>query len=127
MIPEATGASQSTGQPQIPANVPTPEERSTLKVPDDASKQPAEPAPPAGTSVPPAEASPASEGSNAQYFEAPELFNPKDRTAQRSIAPVRTALYKQPVGYQQISAPSSERITAEQARRDAVGWTSASK
>jgi hypothetical protein len=59
------------------------------------------------------------------YFEAPQLFNPKDRTARStSIAPVRTAVYEQPVSYRQTSSASRGPITAEQARIDAIGWTS---
>jgi hypothetical protein len=63
-------------------------------------------------------------GENATMFEAPKLHNPNDRTAQRSIAPVKNALYKQPVGYRKVS---TQRVTAEQARQDAIGWTSVSK
>jgi hypothetical protein len=57
-------------------------------------------------------------------FEAPKLHDPNDRTAQRSIAPVKNALYKQPVAYRNVS---TRRITAEQAKQDAIGWSSASK
>jgi hypothetical protein len=68
------------------------------------------------------------EGQNndgSTYFEAPKLFNPKDRTAQRHIAPVRTALYEQPVEYHRASAVRA-KVTAQQAAQDAIGWTSAS-
>lgn len=57
-------------------------------------------------------------------LEAPKLFNPNDRTAQRSIAPVHTAVYNKPVASQSVST-APVRITAEQAQRDAAGWTSA--
>jgi hypothetical protein len=61
------------------------------------------------------------------YFEAPQLFQ-KDRTAQRgSIAPVRTALYQQPVTYHQTSAVSAAPVSNAKALQDAAGWTSASK
>jgi hypothetical protein len=63
---------------------------------------------------------------SSTYLEAPKLFNPRDRTAQRSIAPVRTALYQQPASYHEISA-SRTTISAEQAERDAAGWESVSK
>jgi hypothetical protein len=63
---------------------------------------------------------------NSTYLEAPKLFNPRDRTAQRNIAPVHTALYQQPASYQQISTTRTV-VTAEQAQKDATGWTSASK
>jgi len=59
---------------------------------------------------------------NSSYLEAPKLFNPKDRTAQRSIAPVRTALYEQPAKFQRASTARAT-ITAEQAQKDAAGWT----
>jgi hypothetical protein len=61
---------------------------------------------------------------NANYFEAPKLFNPNDRSAARVAAPVRTAVYEKPVSYQRVS---TGRITAAQAQQDAAGWTSASK
>lgn len=120
--PQPAATPNGTSQPTIDPGQSVPESR--LKQ-INGSDPPVTPAPPAGNTQPPAETAPASDGNNAQYFEAPELFNPKDRTAQRGIAPVRTALYEQPVGYQQVSVPSTSRITAEQARRDAAGWTSA--
>jgi hypothetical protein len=61
--------------------------------------------------------------SNANFFEAPKLFNPNDRTATRVAAPVRHAVYEKPASYQQVS---TGRITAAQAQQDAAGWTSAS-
>jgi hypothetical protein len=66
-------------------------------------------------------------GDNSTYLEAPKLFSPQDRTAQRgSIAPVHTALYTQPASYHQISTTQTV-VTAEQAHKDAAGWTSVSK
>jgi hypothetical protein len=62
------------------------------------------------------------DGDSSTYFQAPKLFDPSDRTARRSIAPVTTALYEKPVSYRSISA---QRVTAEQAERDASGWISA--
>jgi hypothetical protein len=70
------------------------------------------------------------QGDNSTYLEAPKLFNPKDRTAQRgSIAPVRTAVYQQPVAYRATAAKTVSRgpVSDEQARIDAIGWSSASK
>ena len=68
---------------------------------------------------------------NSTYLEAPKLFNPKDRTARRSasIAPVHTAVYKQPVATRTAAAATVTRgpVSDEQARIDAIGWTSASK
>jgi hypothetical protein len=60
-------------------------------------------------------------------FEAPKLFNPKDRTAQRSIAPVRTAIYEQPATYHKTSTAPRGPVSDEQARIDAIGWTSGAK
>jgi hypothetical protein len=65
-------------------------------------------------------------GDNSTYLEAPKLFSPQDRTAQRSIAPVHNALYKQPASYRQVSTARTV-VTAEQVRKDAIGWTSVSK
>jgi hypothetical protein len=64
-------------------------------------------------------------GDSSTYFEAPKLFNPKDRTASRGIAPVRTALYEQPASMLRISAQRTV-ITEQQAQQDAAGWSSAS-
>jgi hypothetical protein len=66
-------------------------------------------------------------GDSGAMFEAPKLFNPKDRTAQRSIAPVRTAVYEQPVSYRNTSTVRRGPVSDEQARIDAIGWTSGSK
>jgi hypothetical protein len=67
-------------------------------------------------------------GDSSTYFQAPKLFDPNDRTAQRSHAggtrPVTTALYEKPVSYRNVVA---QRITAEKAALDAAGWVSASK
>jgi hypothetical protein len=60
---------------------------------------------------------------NSTYLQPPALFSPNDRTAQRVMAPVHTALYQQPASYHSIStAPIT--ITAEQAAKDAEGWSS---
>lgn len=53
-----------------------------------------------------------------------KLHDPNDRTAWRSIAPVKNAVYRQPVAPRSVSL---QRVTREQVRQDAVGWTSASK
>jgi hypothetical protein len=66
------------------------------------------------------------EGDGAEsstYFEPPKLFDLNDRTARRTIGPVRTAIYRGPVAHRHVSAPRT--ITAERARQDAIGWTSA--
>jgi hypothetical protein len=64
------------------------------------------------------------EGDSSTYFQAPKLFDPNDRTAKRSLAPVTTALYQKQVSYRAVSAGP---ITLEQAQRDAAGWVSAAK
>jgi hypothetical protein len=60
---------------------------------------------------------------SSTYFEAPKLHDPNDRTAWRGVSTVKTAVYKQPVSYRSVS---TQRVTDEQARQDAIGWTSAS-
>jgi hypothetical protein len=61
-------------------------------------------------------------------FQAPKLLDPNDRTAQRHMAPVWTAVYHRVGG----AAPAVHPIShsepasgAEQAEADAEGWTSA--
>jgi hypothetical protein len=63
-------------------------------------------------------------GDEAASLEAPLLFSPNDRAAQHKMPSVRTALYNQPISHSQAAARPA-RITAEQARQDAIGWTSA--
>jgi hypothetical protein len=60
------------------------------------------------------------------WIEPPKLFDTNDKAAQRNPAPVRKAVYRRPAGTptQEVSAMP---ITWEKARRDAVGWSSASK
>jgi len=63
------------------------------------------------------------------YFEAPKLFSPNDRTAWRgaTTVPVRAAVYEQPATYRQSSAVTRGPVSAEQANRDAIGWSSVAK
>lgn len=62
--------------------------------------------------------------SGASYLQPPQLFDPKDRTAKRGVlAPVHTAVYQQPVSYRQSSAAPRGPITADQAKQDAIGWS----
>jgi hypothetical protein len=119
-----TSSTGAGGQPQIDPNADVPVER--------AERQPVESTPPAQPG--PGDDTPEStekeeydpykveETDGATYFEAPKLHDPNDRTVQRSIAPVKTALYKQPASYRSVS--STGRITAAQAQADATGWTS---
>jgi hypothetical protein len=114
--------SNGTTAPSIPASEPTPEERSQLKPPAEGTEPP--PADESNETKPEDTPTEGASGPSANYFEAPKLFDPKDRTAQRKISPVRTALYEQRVGYRGVSM-SNQKITAEQAHRDAAGWSSA--
>jgi hypothetical protein len=65
----------------------------------------------------------------AEYFEAPKLFDPTDKTVKLSPAPIHMAVYKRPAGESPDHSVQVRpiSITAEKARRDAVGWTSSSK
>jgi hypothetical protein len=57
-------------------------------------------------------------------MQAPQLFDPNDRTAERHAAPIWTAVYHKPaVGIQ----PTVQNISWQQAELDAEGWTSASE
>lgn len=60
------------------------------------------------------------------FFEAPKLFDTKDKSVQLSPAPVRTAVYQRPAGTPTDQVPSRV-ISWDKAHRDAVGWSSASK
>jgi hypothetical protein len=64
------------------------------------------------------------EKTDSSTLNAPKLFDPNDRTAQRSIAPVKTAVYWQSVAHRQVS---TQRVTAEQVRQVAAGWSSVGK
>ncbi len=50
---------------------------------------------------------PTEEDNGASTFEAPQLFNPQDRTAQRSVAPVWQAVYHKPAASQTVAEPAS--------------------
>jgi hypothetical protein len=118
--------SNGTTRPYIPPEEPTPAEREqSLKVEaGDTEDTEQAPATESDGSAPGDTPTEGATGTNANYLEPPMLFDPKDRTAGRKVSPVRTALYHQPVGYRGVST-SNQKITAEQAQRDAVGWSSA--
>ena len=135
VMPGATGVAP----PAAPSGSPAPEVAPSEQIVPRTFQKPAtdngdlQPAPANGTT--PGETAPSNGGadpledalkdnSNANYFEAPKLFDPKDRTAARIAAPVRNAIYERPVSYHRVS---TGRITAAQAQQDAAGWTSASK
>lgn len=58
--------------------------------------------------------------------DAPALFDPKDKTVKLSPAPIHMAVYKRPAGETRNSV-KTQPISLEKAKRDAMGWTSASK
>jgi hypothetical protein len=107
-------------QPSVPEGTPA-IERQEQKPPVNGTPE-TQPSPGDDSTEDP-EVAPYLKGENSTYFEPPKLHDPNDRTAQRAIAPVKTALYKQLVAYRNVS---TQRVTAEQARQDAIGWTSAS-
>jgi len=59
--------------------------------------------------------------SSTNFFEAPELFNPRDRVTQHPNPPVRMAVYQKPA-----TAPGTSNATTHraQAEHDAMGWQS---
>ena len=62
-------------------------------------------------------------GDSATNLQAPKLFDPNDRTAQRHPAPVWTAVYHKVSG----AESAAQTISWQQVERDAEGWSSASK
>jgi hypothetical protein len=123
-----TPAPQSTygvqnGAPSISpgADVPTERPQDTQRPATNGAEQDIQPVPGSDAD----EADPYKVDSDSStYFQAPKLFDPNDRTAQRSIAPVIAAVYEKPVSYRNVS---TRPITLEQAERDAAGWVSASQ
>jgi len=61
-----------------------------------------------------------SDGS-ATHLQAPQLFDPNDRTAQRHMAPVWTAVYHTTSG----AEPTAQPVAWQQIEQDAAGWSSA--
>jgi hypothetical protein len=120
-VPQQASPPPSDTQPSISPGEQVSPER-TFQKPANGAPLEAQPAPGGDTeSVDPYGAG---ESDNSTYFQAPRLFDPNDRTAQRAIAPVMTALYEKPVAYRSAMATP---ISLKQAQRDAVGWTSASE
>jgi hypothetical protein len=119
------GAPSSEPQPELAPSEQVPSERTYQRPPNGGAQQPVQSEPDDDADEADLESvleGEASDGSS--YFEPPKLFDLNDRTAQRSIAPVRHAVYQQQVTHTNVSAPRS--ATAERARQDAKGWTSAS-
>jgi hypothetical protein len=115
----ASGATGNGSAPSIEPNASVPIQREEQRpVTDGAEAQPA----PGDDSNGFDPYDPAS-SENSTYLQPPKLFDPNDRTAQRHIAPVTTALYQKPVSYRNVS---TQPVTAQQVKQDAIGWTSAS-
>lgn len=93
-------------QPSLAPGDNPPSERTFLKEPANGSIEP----------TPSAEGSEESNENSATYMEAPQLFNPSDRTAQRVAAPVWNAVY-----HKTASGDGQQQLAA-----DAAGWTSVS-
>jgi hypothetical protein len=117
---ETTGASD---KPALPADSSVPDQQLQNKPETNGAESQPGPAEDSGA-TPPTDLYKVESTDGSTMFQAPKLHDPNDRTAQRSIAPVKNALYKQPASYRNVS---TRRVTAEQARKDAIGWTSASK
>jgi hypothetical protein len=121
-----SGATTNDGrEPELAPNEPVAPERTYQRPANGGSQQGIQPEP--GNEANEGEIEKVLEGTGAQdstYFEPPKLFDLNDRTAHRTIGPVRTAIYRAPVAHRPVSA--ARTITAERARQDAIGWTSAS-
>jgi hypothetical protein len=104
--PNTYGPQQQSPQPTLAPNENPPAERSTLKEPINGSME----------SAPSSENTDPGDENSAGYLEAPQLFNPSDRTAQHTAAPVWNAIY-----HKSASAEGQQQLDA-----DATGWTSVS-
>lgn len=102
----STYQQQQTQQPGLGPNDNPAPERTYLQEPANGSMEP----------TPAAENSEESGENSANYLDAPELFNPSDRTAEHVAAPVWNAVYHKPA-----SGDPQQQLEA-----DAAGWTSAS-
>jgi hypothetical protein len=113
-------------QPEIDPSLNLPAERSQLETQKPEVTEPAtQPAPQPGPASTTEE--------SATNLQAPQLFDPNDRTAARHAAPVWTAVYHRVGNADRAIQPVSrstglpENVSLEQVERDAAGWTSASK
>jgi hypothetical protein len=117
VVVQGTTTTPPAGEPQ-PSLAPT-ENPPTERTYREADKpEPAEP--PTVNPEPQGE----STDENATNMQAPQLFDPSDRTAQRHPAPVWTAVYHKSAASAQ---PSALNISLQQAELDAEGWSSASE
>lgn len=114
-------------------------ESSVLEKKTDANTAPSAVETPASGSAPATDTTPATgatpsngappaagTGANSAVLEAPPLFFPSDmdRSAQRSTAPVRTAVLHRPTSQATLT---TTKISWQQAQQDAAGWTSAAE
>ena len=108
-------SASSTPQPQIAPTEAVPQERTY-----ETQRPMTDPANHNHTT--PIEPEPASDASEeSAKFEAPQLFNPSDRTAELHKAPVQTAIYHKPV---ETATARVQTVSYQQAVADADGWVS---
>jgi hypothetical protein len=113
-VPPTSGSTSTEPTPSLDLDELVPHERS-MDVQKPVTPEPA-----------PADDTEASDES--ANFQAPTLLDPNDRTAQRHMAPVWTAVYHRIGGAAPAVQPishSEPTSSAEQAEADAAGWTSA--
>jgi hypothetical protein len=119
------GASSENREPELAPSEQVPPERTYQRPANGGSQQQIQSEP--GSDATEGDIEKVLEGDGAEsstYFEPPKLFDLNDRTARRTIGPVRTAVYHAPVAHLPVSSPRT--ITADRAKQDARGWTSAS-
>lgn len=114
---------QSNANAVPSADSSTPEQRVEQKVETNGATEAVQPSPGADETPEYDPYHPSATDDSATFNEAPKLFDPNDRTAQRIQRPVVTAVYTKPAAYRSVS---TRPATAEQARQDAIGWASAS-
>jgi hypothetical protein len=118
-VPQTSGSSTSSEpSPTLAPDANVAPERSTIEtqkpVPADPPLQPE----PASTDT----------TDESATFQAPKLLDPNDRTAERHMAPVWTAVYHKVGGAAPAAQPIAVQASSQsQAERDAVGWTSAAE
>lgn len=110
-VPVTGNGGSGLPTPAVPEESNVPEDRSIYQRPESA---------PAGSED---TLDLGSDGS-ASYFQAPQLFNPRDQTTKRPTAPVWTAVYKKPVDAAPASATSPTPPTRHR-QVGASGWRSA--
>lgn len=128
-----TGAAYTPGtypSPRVPASPPgmtaplSPSTPRTFSQESQPSLEPQSNVAPERTAIPSSSEGSATRSSN--YFEAPTLFNPRDRVTQRRSTPIWNAVYQKQVVAKQVAYRTVDRATVSraQAERDAAGWNS---